>query len=147
FKWYKKVNGGVASSRNYGVNMATGDFIIHHDADDFMPEKAIELLIKKAEETKADIIIGNYNVICGASINEISQMFNGSWNQLVEGLVNGNFHGGLWNKLIRRRLYENLSFVNDINYMEDKLMLIKILVTYKPTIYYINEIVYNYIQY
>ncbi|MBQ9280031.1 MAG: glycosyltransferase [Clostridia bacterium] len=55
-----KENGGLASARNAGMDIATGDYFIFIDSDDFVPANAYELLLKKAEEKQADYVIGNY---------------------------------------------------------------------------------------
>ncbi|MCX8966990.1 glycosyltransferase [Erwinia psidii] len=36
-----KENGGVSSARNYGLNVAKGDYISFVDADDFLPEETL----------------------------------------------------------------------------------------------------------
>lgn len=42
-KLYNKENGGVAAARNYGINMASGDFIAFCDQDDlWLPNKLIQ---------------------------------------------------------------------------------------------------------
>ena len=38
-------NKGPAAARNRGVRQASGDFVFFLDADDFLPEKALEILI------------------------------------------------------------------------------------------------------
>lgn len=40
-KVLSKVNGGVSSARNYGLDVAQGDYIGFIDADDFLPENAL----------------------------------------------------------------------------------------------------------
>ena len=40
-KYYKKDNSGVADTRNYGVKMATGDYIIFVDSDDYISENLL----------------------------------------------------------------------------------------------------------
>lgn len=53
-----KVNGGVSSARNAGIDAATGRYITFVDADDWLPEKAIEALLQAASTTNADYIAG-----------------------------------------------------------------------------------------
>lgn len=44
FEFYTKPNGGLASTRNFGVKKSVGDFLIFLDADDEMEEGALEKL-------------------------------------------------------------------------------------------------------
>lgn len=52
---------GAASARNVGLENATGEYIQFLDSDDFFEPDMIEHLIKKAEETDADVIIYRAN--------------------------------------------------------------------------------------
>ncbi len=40
-KYYKKENSGVADTRNYGVKMATGEYIIFVDSDDYISQELL----------------------------------------------------------------------------------------------------------
>lgn len=62
FRVLHKPNGGASSARNAGIDLAlesNSDYILFVDADDWLPQKAIELLMKKIYETDADFICGN----------------------------------------------------------------------------------------
>lgn len=50
-------NGGVASARNTGMQVVSGDWIMFADADDILSLKAIELLDAQSDDTY-DIILG-----------------------------------------------------------------------------------------
>ena len=41
-KYYKKENSGVADTRNYGVKMATGEYLIFVDSDDYISENLLK---------------------------------------------------------------------------------------------------------
>lgn len=49
-----KKNGGLASARNAGLEIAQGDFIYFIDADDYIEERAISLLVECMENCNAD---------------------------------------------------------------------------------------------
>ena len=51
-------NGGVEWARYHGLQEAKGDFIAFMDADDTMPKDALEMLVRKQQETNADIVEG-----------------------------------------------------------------------------------------
>lgn len=57
-KVFKKDNGGVSSTRNYGLHKAKGKYILFADADDVVNGKAIKTLIDKIEATDGDVIQG-----------------------------------------------------------------------------------------
>ena len=50
FKSYTKDNGGVSTTRNYGINLASGDYFIFIDSDDTINEQLLENLNKEIEK-------------------------------------------------------------------------------------------------
>lgn len=60
FKVYSQKNLGVAKTRNKAVSLATGDYIMFVDNDDFLEKDYIERYITEILETKSDILIGGY---------------------------------------------------------------------------------------
>lgn len=57
---YHKLNGGLTSARNYGLERATGEWILPVDGDDWIEPDTIERLIDKANETDADIVFADF---------------------------------------------------------------------------------------
>lgn len=55
-----KENGGAASARNLGIEMANGEYIMFLDSDDWLEKQAIEILVNKIEEEPLDIVRFNY---------------------------------------------------------------------------------------
>ena len=50
-------NLGAALSRNRGLELSRGKYIYFLDSDDYIDEKYLEVMVQKAEQTKADIIL------------------------------------------------------------------------------------------
>lgn len=59
-KTYHKSNSGLGLTRNYGIEKASGDFIVFVDSDDYITDNAIECLMKNESKYNADLIIGNF---------------------------------------------------------------------------------------
>lgn len=60
-----KLNGGLSSARNAGLDVATGDYIIFIDGDDYFQYGAIATLVEIAERTGADVIQFGYEEVLG----------------------------------------------------------------------------------
>lgn len=58
----RQENAGVSAARNRGLSQAEGDYITFVDADDFLPEKAVELLVGAAQ-CGGDLIVGSHEEI------------------------------------------------------------------------------------
>jgi len=56
-----KQNEGVGASRNTGLAMATGDYILFIDHDDWLLEDHIQKLYDLLKKNQADIAIGNFS--------------------------------------------------------------------------------------
>ena len=55
-----KPNGGLTSARNAGLVMASGEWVMYLDGDDWIEPEMLELLLQKGEETGADIVMGDF---------------------------------------------------------------------------------------
>lgn len=141
-----KKNGGVSSARNAGVQKSSGDYIFHVDSDDLLLENALLKMYNKAKEDSLDIVVANYKMSYTNSSKIIKHNFhNQDYNHLVSLFLRGEYHNALWNKLISRKLYAENSFVEGVDYMEDKLIFVKMLQK-NPKIGFTDYVVYDYKQ-
>ena len=54
-KSFHKINGGVSSARNYGIEKATGAYQMFVDGDDWIDINAVEVLVAHLKRTESDI--------------------------------------------------------------------------------------------
>lgn len=55
-----KSNQGVTAARNDGLAIATGEYILFLDGDDYLELNALEKMYKRAKEVKADWVVGDF---------------------------------------------------------------------------------------
>lgn len=139
-------NSGVSHARQAGVDAATGEYVIHADADDWAEKDMLEILLKKALKTDADMVTCDYILELPKGPKHI---YLPSLRQTTSGLIHqylsGEIQCMLWNKLIRRTCYKDVKFPNSINYCEDMFVLINMLFTGKiENVEYINRAFYHY---
>ncbi len=107
-------NAGVVSARNTGISASHGEYLYFLDGDDVFLPNTLDLLVKCAEQTGADIVRGNYITIDDSGKNSDEEPFllslnlsNG--NDLFKYLCNTGA-GAIWNNLIKKELY--IRYVN-----------------------------------
>lgn len=55
-----KKNGGLSDARNYGVSLATGDYIMFVDSDDYVANNIVGILLAEIDKYDAGIACCNY---------------------------------------------------------------------------------------
>ncbi|WP_289740036.1 glycosyltransferase family 2 protein [Muribaculum intestinale] len=145
FKVIHKKNEGVASARQSGIEIATGDYAIHVDPDDWIESSMLEDLVTEAIKKNTDILICDYFDEYNGRIKYINQQPSSLDSETILTELFQKLHGSCCNKLIASDYYNKVSFVPKLNLSEDLLYICKILLL-RPKIGYLNNAYYHYVH-
>ena len=144
-----KKNEGVSKSRQIGLDVSEGRYIIYVDPDDWVEENYLEALYEEAIGTNADMTICDFYAEYTSQTIYCSQKPTKLNARTVMEEFFPKHNGCTWNKLLKRELFErfNICFPQNICFCEDlyvncSLLKNEIKISYVPlALYHYDQIV------
>lgn len=146
-KVHHKKNEGVSAARQDGLDIASGEYIIHLDPDDWIEPNMLSELYENAISNNLDMLIcdfyedrKDYSIVIQ---QQPSKLFHKD--VFIDLLT--RLHGSCCNKLIRKSLFDrfNIKFPIGYSYLEDLYVILKIC-KHPINIGYLSHAYYHYIQ-
>ena len=127
FRTLHKVNGGVSSARNSGIDLAKGEYLMFVDSDDALMPDALKHVTEGLDGE--DMVLGGYvsyiNSVPKKEVNPlVTRRYEGAqMNEFFDRNIRRNCEmlDAPWAKLFRRKAVADLRFNEALCYAEDKL--------------------------
>ncbi|MBQ8782794.1 MAG: glycosyltransferase [Clostridia bacterium] len=123
-------NSGQCTARNFGLNIATGKYIMFVDSDDFLNNTICEKLYCIAEENSADLVrcnfktITNHNDLIETSKEDSKEITFYSTENALKNFVcapyssKKHFPAIVWAAIYKSELFDNIRFPDGLIYEE-----------------------------
>lgn len=143
FKVIHKVNGGVASARNVGVEAAVGDYIGFVDPDDWIECDMYERMHKNIIMYDVDMVICAYYEIYDSktTIKKFGEKGIVTSDIALKDILQ-NFSAYLWCRLYCRHVFDGIRFIAGRNFEDIEIM--PRLIINSKTLYFDEHPVYYY---
>lgn len=111
FRIFHTMNHGLSAARNFGIDMARGEWLMFIDGDDFVEPAFCEKAYNAAIKNEADIVIFQAQFMK----NEKPKMLRWGGGNAPVGIVDAETaikYGGsaVWNKLYKRELFQTVRY-------------------------------------
>ena len=148
-----KSNGGVSEARNDGINVASSDYLMFCDADDYFIGDILSSVINTVNELSPDIIFWNY--IYEANGSQVHTDFAFAKNQMLdkkylrrtipEFMLSNLSFNSIWNKAFKKSIIQanSIKFNKNKKYGEDREFLLNCLAVSESG-FYIHDSGYFY---
>ncbi len=135
-----KPNGGLSDARNAGIDVASGEYLMFVDSDDFIAANMVMDLYALLNRTNADIACGGVYRYCDGKITDIYNevirsdeiVFSGIGQ--LKNMLNSQTECAAWGKLYRRPLIGNHRFIKG-RYNEDVIFLFPLYANCSKVVY------------
>ena len=144
-----KENGGLISARRAAIAVASGEYCVFLDSDDYLDREALEVINKKIEETSCDCVCYGFNRVNdqGSVLwrsNDTEEKIVNEKGELYKIIFTNHAFNSLGRKAVRRELLSaDFSKYYHVSMGEDLLQSIEILKNSK-SVAFTTENLYNY---
>lgn len=142
----QKKNKGCPAARNLAVQLATGDFIFHVDADDYLEKDAISSMVSEQMATDADLVVGNYMIETDSKTKLVQYCdISKTKEEFVKDCLDDKSSQSVWGILIRRQIYIENNIRADENFhVGEDWQVAPLLLYYANKIAYVDKVIYHY---
>ncbi|EPL7529424.1 glycosyltransferase family A protein [Morganella morganii] len=147
FLYISQPNRGVSASRNLGISLSSGEYILFLDADDYFSENIFSLLDSHIEKnTDSDIYTFNYSINKTSMNKKMHTATIMSSHTVMHLFLHQKLHLCICSICIKHSfiLENKIQFPTEYSFGEDIFFILQSIIHSKNKVYYIPDILFNY---
>lgn len=133
-----QTNHGPATSRKNGIALASGDFLVFCDSDDYYLANAFKILTDN---------LSNYDIVCGQPIppiGKITSVLLENDHDIIDAYFNTRIlRGSYWGSIFKKKLFDDVDFCDNTAIGEDINTILQVYLK-ANSVNIINNAVYSY---
>ncbi len=140
-------NKGLPAARNTGLSAATGEYIYHCDSDDWVETDLLDKLYSAAKKADADMAYCDFFLSFETGERYMSNPGYSTGDDLLKkGFLAGTTKYNVWNKLVKRSLYEKAGVLFPSGHSMGEDMTMIMLAAKADKVVYVNKALYHYVK-
>ena len=139
-------NKGLPAARNTGLALATGEYILHCDSDDYVEPTLLEDLYHAAQAQNADIVWCDWYLTFAENERYMKQPSFDTPVDALKAMLCGGMKYNVWNKLVRRSLYIDNQIEFPAGYGMGEDMTMMMLFAHAKKVAYVPKAFYHYVK-
>lgn len=150
-KIFSHENKGPATSRNVGLDNATGEYIMFCDSDDWYAPQMVEEMLSAIERENVDIVVCDVNVIIDESSDRLDSPewvklpFSGYLDLNTCLNIQDKIRVFLWKKIFKKSLIDKFDIRFPDGYRHDDVAFIRQYILVAESAYGLDKKLYNYL--
>lgn len=143
---HHKQNRGLPVARNSGLAVARGEYVFHCDSDDYIESDMLERMYYAAVQCNADIAYADWFLSFRKNERIMREPVFHQVNDCLKAILCGKMKYNVWNKLVKRSLYEDnrILFPDGLGMGED--MTVIKLFCHARKVVHVDGAFYHYVQ-
>lgn len=145
-----KLNEGVGATRNLGIELSKGEYILFVDPDDYLHPKMLEVLYEKAIQTTADVSVCDFYECYEQTAEQLTITTPIESEQLIvisdEKDILFKITPAPWNKLIKAKILKERRILFPLDYRSEDLNFTPKLLANCQTLAVVHQPLYYYLS-